>query len=82
MVILAMKVLLLKQLCVWWFFLSTILTVFLFAQNALGDNFLIYVFFDLAVYLIGRRIFLALYRTFDHQLLVEKMLNQSIIKRP
>ena len=75
--ILALQLFFVKQLYVCWFFLSTVLTIVLFEYDVLGNNLLTYVFFDLILSLIGRRILIAIYNSLDHQLLVEKMLKQS-----
>jgi hypothetical protein len=69
-----MKLWVLKQVQCWCFTLCTLLTVLLFHNQVMGDNFYIYILFDCVITVLGRRILIALFRSFDQQNLVDEML--------
>ena len=68
------KLFIFQQLCSWWFFLCTLLTVMLFHNQIIGNNFFIYILFDSVITVLGRRILRALYRSLNQQNLVDEML--------
>ena len=68
------KLFIFQQLCSWWFFLCTLLTVMLFHNQIIGNNFFIYILFDCVITVLGRRILKALYRSLNQQNLVDDML--------
>lgn len=63
-----------RQVRSWWFFLCTFLTVLLFHNQIIGNNFYIYILFDSVITVLGRRILRALYQSLDQQNLVDEML--------
>ena len=68
------KLFIIQQLYSWWFILCTLLTVLLFHNQIMGNNFYIYILFDSVIAVLGRRIFGALYENFEQQNLVDEML--------
>tara|TARA_B110000305_G_C19028251_1_gene442549 strand:+ start:33 stop:278 length:246 start_codon:yes stop_codon:yes gene_type:complete len=71
------KLFIIQQLYSWWFILCTLLTVLLFHNQIMGNNFYIYILFDSVIAVLGRRIFGALYENFEQQNLVDEMLAKN-----
>ena len=71
------KLFIIQQLYSWWFILCTLLTVLLFHNQIMGNNFYIYILFDSVIAVLGRRIFGALYENFEQQNLVAEMLAKN-----
>ena len=71
------KLFIFQQLCSWWFFLCTLLTILLFHNQIIGNNFFIYILFDSLITMMGRRILRALNQSLDQQNLVEEILTIS-----
>jgi len=71
------KLFIIQQLYSWWFILCTLLTVLLFHNQIMGNNFYIYILFDSVITVLGRRIFGALYENFEQQNLVDEMLAKN-----
>ena len=71
------KLFIIQQLYSWWFILCTLLTVLLFHNQIMGNNFYIYILFDSVIAVLGRRIFGAIYENFEQQNLVDEMLAKN-----
>ena len=72
-----MKKLILEQLYGWWFVLATFLTVFLFFDKVMGDNFLVYFLFDCVLTVLGHRLIANFLRSLEHSELVNDMLAKT-----
>jgi len=71
------KKLVLQQLHGWWFILCTLLTVYLFQAQFMGNNFFVYLLFDCVITVLGKWTLSYLHRKLDQRALVDEMLAQT-----